>query len=138
MPFLRLTLTSAELDNGVRTRLQQGLTQLMVTTLRKQAALTVVAVEHAPATTWSVGGAALTADGWSAQLEVFITAGTNDSKERGRFLAEADQLICGQWTSPPNAPLYIVVNEVPDDSWGYDGMTQADRRAHHSNPSTTP
>ncbi|GAA0745931.1 tautomerase family protein [Ideonella azotifigens] len=130
MPFLRLTLASAnEFDDASRQRLQSGLTRLMASTLRKDAALTVVAVEQAPPGSWSVAGAALGAQDWSAQLEVFITDGSNTAAERRRFIAEANALILAESGRPAQAPLYVVLHQVPGDSWGYDGETQAQRHA---------
>jgi len=128
MPLLRLTIASAEFSMAQSEQLHAGLTGLMADVLHKQADLTVVAIDHVKPTRWARAGVALPGTGWSASLEVFITAGTNTAAERADFIAAAHQLISACGTKPADTPVYIVVNEVNPDSWGYDGITQLVRR----------
>jgi 4-oxalocrotonate tautomerase len=129
MPLLRLTIASAEFSMAQSEQLHAGLTGLMADVLHKQADLTVVAIDHVKPTRWARAGVALPGTGWSASLEVFITAGTNTAAERADFIAAAHQLISACGARPADTPVYIVVNEVNADSWGYDGMTQLARRS---------
>jgi nicotinamidase-related amidase/phenylpyruvate tautomerase PptA (4-oxalocrotonate tautomerase family) len=129
MPFVHLRLAGREPAPAQRAALQAGLTELMQGVLRKQAPLTVVAIDCVPAQQWSTGGQALADGAWAAQLSVYISAGTNTSAERGRFVAAAHALLRAQWESAPRAPLYVIVHEVALDSWGYDGLTQQARAA---------
>jgi len=140
MPFVHLRLASQSLNAVHRRALQTGLTRLMETVLRKQARLTVVAIERTDPVFWSTGGEALSVGDWVAQLDAFVTAGTNTSAERSRFVAAAHALLKehlgpsgqtreGRLPEPRSrAPVYVMVHEVPADSWGYDGLTQEARR----------
>jgi nicotinamidase-related amidase/phenylpyruvate tautomerase PptA (4-oxalocrotonate tautomerase family) len=134
MPFVHLTVARPNLGAAQRRELQAGLTGLMASVLHKQASLTVVLVEQTEAAAWSVGGAPIGADGWLAQLDAYVTAGTNTSAECSRFIAAAYALLAAQLgparpvPAAGDAPVYIMVHELPADRWGYDGLTQEARR----------
>jgi nicotinamidase-related amidase/phenylpyruvate tautomerase PptA (4-oxalocrotonate tautomerase family) len=129
MPLLQLSIGNAELTSSQSEALQSGLTSLMARLLAKQAELTVVSLECRAASHWSAAGQSLPQNAWVASLVVFITAGTNTAGEQARFISEADQLLRRHMASPPSAPLYIVIHEVPASNWGYDGVTQQVRHA---------
>lgn len=129
MPLLTLDITSAPLTPAQRTQIQQGLTQLMATVLGKVAELTVVHIrENQDRSAWSVGGRPLSDAEWCASLQVAITEGSNSAQAQGAFLAAAHALLQDAMGKAPSAPLYIVMQNVPGEHWGYGGLTQASRR----------
>ncbi|MDR3374868.1 MAG: tautomerase family protein [Ancalomicrobiaceae bacterium] len=124
MPFLNIKIAGAPLAPESIRRLQQQATSLMAVVLGKRAELTSVLVEEVPVAGWSVGGAPLTV---AAHLDAKVTAGTNTAAEKARFIAEAHALL--KTIAGPDLPIatYVVVDELPADAWGYDGLTQAHR-----------
>ncbi len=124
MPFLRLTLTPAPAADAAG-RLADGLRSLMAGILRKQPELTAVLVEAAADGLWRVGTAA---PARAAHLEATVTAGTNDAAEKAAFIEAAMALVRREHGPVPEAT-YVVVREIPAADWGYDGRTQASRRA---------
>lgn len=128
MPLLQLNLTDYPLKNHQRHRLMSGLSKQMGELLGKREDLTVVNITHSAVDNWSVGGAPLNPDGWCGSLMVHITAGTNSPSELSAFIAAANSLLLDILASPPQAPVYIVINEIPANSWGYGGETQLERR----------
>lgn len=126
MPFVDLTLRHPSPSQPTLQAIQQGLTELMAGILRKRADLTVVSVTMQPDASISIGGHSLAPAQWSGRLVAYVTEGTNTEEEKARFLQAAHELLCAQ-LSAPASPFYIVVQEVPAASWGYDGRTQADR-----------
>jgi nicotinamidase-related amidase/phenylpyruvate tautomerase PptA (4-oxalocrotonate tautomerase family) len=132
MPFLHLQLASQQLAPSLITQLQSGLTGLMAELLHKQATLTVVKVSCVAPEQWSVGGVAMDASAWSAQLDVYITADTNSPEDKSRFMARAHELIVAIFADAGAGvgagPLYIVIHDIDAGSWGYNGQTQAARR----------
>ena len=123
MPFLRLTVAPA-LRPSAASALADGLTSLMAERLGKKAALTSVFVEPASGL-WTIGGVAQPS---AAHLEATITAGTNTEAEKADFIAAAMALLRTQ--SPElHAATYVTLREVAAADWGYDGRTQAARRA---------
>ncbi len=128
MPYVRITLAadSSPLSDAEKlAQLQRGVTELMGRLLGKAAELTVVSVAREEARYWSAGGA--TVAGPAAQVQAFITAGSNSAEEKAAFIGAAHRLL-QQVLGRISAPLYVVVQEVPAGDWGYDGLSQAARR----------
>jgi 4-oxalocrotonate tautomerase len=126
MPFLRLTITPAPAASAAYA-LAERLTNLMAERLGKKAALTSVLVEPAHGL-WTIGGAAQPA---AAHLEATITAGTNTETEKAAFIAEAMTLLRAHLPDL-HAATYVTLREAAATDWGYDGRTQAARRAEAS------
>ena len=125
MPLIQLTLTGPQAAPATIQQLQQETTRLMQTILHKEAALTVVSVSQLPAGACSVNGQAVTR---CASLQALITAGTNSPIEKAAFIFAVKTLLTATF-GPSDAPLYVALHELPADSWGYDGQTQAARKA---------
>jgi 4-oxalocrotonate tautomerase len=100
----------------------------MAETLGKRADLTVIGISVSPPGHWSRGGEALDEAGWTASLVAHVTAGTNTETELATFIAQAHSLIAETFDRPATAPIYVIVDEIPATSWGYDGRSQHARR----------
>jgi 4-oxalocrotonate tautomerase len=124
MPFIHVGVAGARLGSEQIHRLRHGVTTMMAGVLRKKAELTSVLVEEAPVAGWNIGGKALAV---AAHLDAKITAGTNTAAEKARFIAEANALLKSVVGATLPVATYVVIDEVPGDAWGYDGLTQAHR-----------
>lgn len=125
MPLIQISLTGQPADPSTVSRLQQQTTHLMQTILHKEAALTVVSVTQLPAGSFSAGGEPVAV---GASLQATITAGTNSETEKAAFIFAANAMLTAAIGST-TAPIYVALLELPADSWGYDGQTQAARQA---------
>lgn len=125
MPLIQITLSGLQAAPATIQELQQETTRLMQTILHKEAALTVVSLSQLPAGASAANGQAVTT---SASLQALITAGTNSAAEKAAFIFAAKTLLTATF-GPSDAPLYVALHELPADSWGYDGQTQAARKA---------
>lgn len=125
MPLIQITLAGRQADPSTIRQLQQQTTQLMQTILHKEAALTVVSVTQLPAGAFSAGGEVVAA---GVSLQAMITAGTNSEADKAAFIFAAKAMLTGA-IDPTTAPIYVALLELPADSWGYDGQTQAARQA---------
>ena len=127
MPILNLRV--APLQNPDRYQsLARELTALSARVLRKRADVTAVVIEDLPAARWYVGGQDVQQP--TAQLEISITAGTNNEAEKAAFVQAAfedlqRQLGHGGALEPAS---YVIVRELPAGDWGYGGQTQQARR----------
>lgn len=135
MPLVRIHVAGSTPSPAQVAALQQRATALMAGVLGKRADLTVVAVEHHGAASWSVGGAAPAGGGRPlAQLDALVTAGTNSEAEKSAFIRAAHALLA-EVLGPLASPVYVALRELPGTDWGYDGLTQAARReALHIEP----
>lgn len=125
MPLINITLTGASAAPSTIQHLQQETTRLMQSILHKEAALTVVSVTQLPAGAFSANGQAVAA---AASMQALITAGTNSAADKAAFIFAAKTLLTATF-GPSAAPIYIALHELPAASWGYDGQTQAARKA---------
>ena len=125
MPLIHITLAGPSVAPGTIQHLQQETTRLIQTILRKEAALTVVSVAQLPDGAFSANGLAVAG---GASMQALITAGTNSAQEKADFIFAAKKLLTATG-GPSAAPTYVALHELPAESWGYDGETQAARKA---------
>ncbi len=125
MPMINITLSGPRPTPATIRRLQADTTRLMQDILRKEAALTVVNVLHLPPGASSANGQPV---GTAASMQAMITAGSNCAAEKADFIFAANSLLTAE-LGPSDAPIYVVLHEIPAESWGYDGQTQAARKA---------
>lgn len=124
MPFVSAKIGGVALDPAIVGALQRGLTGLMAEVLGKRADLTAVLVEAAGAGGWSVGAEAVSP---AAHVEAAITHGSNTPAQKARFVAQAHALLARVLPGPLPVATYVILREVPGESWGYGGLTQAER-----------
>jgi 4-oxalocrotonate tautomerase len=125
MPYLHIRIAGRSLSDGERLHLQDEATRLAVTLLGKRAEVTAVFIEETPAANWTVGARPLQVAGY---FEILISEGTNTAEEKERFIAAAYALLEEAAGGPLNPATYVVVREIPMESWGYGGRTQESRR----------
>jgi 4-oxalocrotonate tautomerase len=126
MPFIRVTVADPALEPAQVRALQRGTTEQMASILGKKAELTNVVVEQIAAASWSIGGEST---GLGAYIEAKITDGTNTPEEKARYIAAAMAML--RDVLGPGVPKasYVVLHDLAGEAWGYDGLTQAARRA---------
>jgi 4-oxalocrotonate tautomerase len=125
MPFIRITASGSTLAPEQILRLQTEMTELMSSVLGKKANLTSVLVEQPAIAGWAIGGSSARV---AVHVDATITAGTNSPEEKARFIEQAMKLLKHVFGGELNPATYIVIAEVPAQSWGYDGRTQESRR----------
>ncbi len=124
MPFINVKVVGKPLGQHQLKAIQQGITSLMTDILRKVGPLVGVLVEQMPANSWTVGAEPVAC---AAQVDAIVSAGTNTPEQKARFISEANLLLKSVLGVEMSEVGYVVVHEVPKDSWGYDGFTQAYR-----------
>jgi 4-oxalocrotonate tautomerase len=125
MPFIRITAAGPILAPEQVSRLQIEVTELMTSVLGKNATLTSVLVEQPAFASWAIGRIPATV---AVHVDATITAGTNSPEEKARFIERTMRLLKNVFGAELNPATYIVIAEVPAQSWGYDGRTQESRR----------
>ena len=128
MPFLRLTLDRPP-SADTRRHLAEALTELTAAVLGKNYSLTALAIDVIAPDAWTIGAETLAERRQAtAYLDVKVTAGTNSVAEKAAFIERAFDAL--HTILGPLAPAtYIVIDEIPAESWSYGGRSQAARRA---------
>lgn len=127
MPFINVKVAGGTLGQEQVAEIQKGITSLMADVLNKVGPLVGVLVEQVPSAGWSVGGEPVTR---AAQVDAIVSAGTNTSEQKARFIAETNRLLRSVLGPDLSDVSYVVVHDVPKESWGYCGLTQAYRAEH--------
>ncbi len=135
MPTLHLAYRSPadpESAPPAPAELAAALTDLTAQVLRKRRDVTAVHLQPLGALQVWVGGAdpaeAAPRPLGHFRLQIDITAGSNSQVEKAEFIAAAHELLV-QALGPVHPASYVIVHELPADSWGWSGLTQAQRAA---------
>ncbi len=125
MPFIRVTAVGPTLAAEQVSRLGSGITALMEGVLGKKAPVISVLVEQPVTAGWFIGGEPAQI---AVHLDATITAGTNSAEEKADFIDKTMKLLRAVIGAQLSPATYIVIHEIPAQSWGYDGRTQESRR----------
>lgn len=128
MPYLDIRIANTALDQPARHQLGQRGTALLRDLLGKRPELTAVSIIDLPSSSWMIGTQPQSDSGRpAAHAEVTVTSGTNTAEQKARFIAGMAALL--RETLPAlHQATYVVVREIDARSWGYDGLTQDDRK----------
>lgn len=125
MPFVNIKIAGPTLAPEQICRLQKRTTNLMADVFGKKSELTSVQVEQAPIAGWSIGAASARI---TAHIDAKMPASANTPEDRARFIAEANALLKQVLGAELPIATYVAIEEIPGDAWGYDGVTQEQRR----------
>lgn len=129
MPYIDIRLAGTALTQTQRDALFAETTELMVRVMGKRREVTVVSILEHAAQYWAVGGTALRQqDLPGAYVEIKVTDGTNTEREKSTMIAETSAML-KRWVGEIQTASYVVIHEVTADAWGYDGLTQAQRKS---------
>ncbi|MBG1265926.1 tautomerase family protein [Nostoc sp. WHI] len=127
MPLITLR-TNKIFSEKITNSLAQSLSLITERILRKNEKAIVVRFEAAvQQSQWYVGGAVKSDDGTIFELNIIITKGTNTQHEKAEWIAKTWQLVTEALGSVPH-PNYISIQEIDGESWGYNGLSQEQRK----------
>ena len=125
MPYIAIKLATPQALSATQTQqLVQGVTDIMVNTLRKKRHLVAVSVEDLPMDQWFISEKSLSVQ--TAFIQAYITESTNTELEKSQAIFELYTLLASLLGAVEEAT-YIVLTNVPAKDWGYAGKTQASR-----------
>ncbi len=126
MPYINIRLGTG-LDNAQRAQLYEQTTSLMNRIMGKRREVTVVHIQESAPGFWSTNAKLLTsADPVGAYVDIKVTEGTNTPDEKAEMIAQTVQMLQNVVGTIQEA-CYVVIDDIPANSWGYDGKTQAER-----------
>ncbi len=128
MPYINIRLGTT-LDSGQRDQLYQKTTFFMDAIMGKRREVTVVHIQENNPEQWAVNAVALnTKDPTGAYVDIKVTQGTNTADEKAEMLFQTVKMLQDVVGTIQEA-CYVVIDDVPANSWGYNGKTQAVRAA---------
>jgi 4-oxalocrotonate tautomerase len=124
MPFIRITVLSPALSEQQMNLLQSGTTALMADGMRKPLDGIAVLVDHVERGAWRIGGKAVAV---AAEVDAIIGENSNSAEEKANFMAEMMALLQKALGPDLSEQTYIVLHEMPRDSYGRGGLSRAER-----------
>lgn len=133
MPILNVKVSTARSDEMTR-KINDLLVDLTSRILKKNPALTSIAIDYVDPRDWLVGGKSLAE--WnksSVYFDIKITDETNTKDEKAHYVREAFNGFAKLFGNL-HEESYIYVQDVRADAYGYGGLTQ-EWRYHHPDSS---
>ena len=128
MPYINIRL-GGNLDNEQRKQLYERTTMLMSTVMGKRREVTVVHIQESEALQWSTNAIPLTAEEpFGAYVDIKITDAANTPEEKAEMISLTVKMLHDVVGTIQEA-CYVVIDDIPANSWGYNGVTQAARAA---------
>lgn len=128
MPYINIRLGTT-LDASQQRQLHAQTASLMKTIMGKRQEVTVVHIQESEPHFWSTNAAALdTNKPVGAYVEIKVTKGTNTPEEKSEMISETVNML-KNIVGVVQEACYVVIDDIPANSWGYDGKTQAERAA---------
>ncbi len=128
MPYINIQL-STTLDDVQRDQLYEKTTSLMNKIMGKRREVTVVHIQESDPHLWAINAVKLTPeDPVGAYVDIKVTEGTNTPQEKAEMLNQTIKMLQDIVGAIQEA-CYVVIDDIPANSWGYNGKTQAVRAA---------
>ncbi|EPC02373.1 hypothetical protein L861_15160 [Litchfieldella anticariensis FP35 = DSM 16096] len=109
-------------------KIVERLTESTVRVLKKDRELVVVKVEEGSSNAWFVSGSELSPSASPIfEVEIKVTEGTNSQEEVSTWVREVFETM-KQILGEGSSPNYISVQQIPQEFWGYNGLTQYGRK----------
>lgn len=122
MPLININVNH-KVGEEQKEKISKKTTDLMEQILKKNPDVTVVRINDTDINSWSVNSEILTENTTCFYVDVKITLGTNNEKEKSSFIKEMNNFLRILFPNSVEAS-YIIIDEIAADSWGYNGISQ--------------
>lgn len=127
MPFISLRIAKKEISKSQIVELIENITTLITNVMNKKRERVSVQISCEDPDLWAVGGKLISeTHGCGVRMSIDLTAGTNSIADKENMIAAATVTLDEILTINSEAT-YIVINEIPGESWGKGGIMLADR-----------
>jgi len=123
MPYINIR-TGAILNDTQKQELYDKTTLLMNTVMKKRREVTVVHIQESRPSQWSTNGVQLSDnEAIGVYVDIKVTKGTNTPHDKKEMIAQTVKMLQDVVGTIQEA-CYVVIDDIPSDSWGYNGKTQ--------------
>ena len=126
MPYINIRL-GCKLDDMQRKQLNEKTTHYMNTIMGKRREVTVVHIMESEPQQWATNSINLTEkEPIGAYVDIKVTDGTNNAEEKEKMIYQTVKLL-EEIVGTIQEACYVVIHDIPANSWGYNGKTQKAR-----------
>jgi 4-oxalocrotonate tautomerase len=129
MPFINIRIAPGDISDKQADQLISSTTALMRNVMKKKAERTTVHIQPENAKLWAVGGKKIAdRSGRAVFMDINITQGTNVTADKVAMVEQCYAMLSEVLGTIPEAT-YIVIHEIPGESWGKAGIMMYERAA---------
>jgi len=126
MPYINIRL-GCKLDDKQRNQLNEKTTHFMNAIMGKRREVTVVHIMESEPQQWITNSNKLTEkEPVGAYVDIKVTDGTNTSDQKAEMIYKTVEML-KEIIGAIQEACYVVIDDIPADSWGYSGKTQKAR-----------
>lgn len=126
MPYINIRL-GCKINDKQREQLNNKTTHFMNTIMGKRREVTVVHIMESEPKQWATNSNQLTKEEpTGAYVDIKVTDGTNTPEEKSEMIYQTVEMLKNVVGTIQEA-CYVVIHDIPANSWGYNGKTQEER-----------
>lgn len=129
MPFINIRIAPGDISEEQADQLITRTTALMRDVMKKKAERTTVHIQPENPKRWAVGGRKIAdQNGTAVFMDIKITDGTNMTADKVAMVEQSHAMLSEVVGAIPEAT-YIIIDEIPGESWGKAGIMMYERAA---------
>lgn len=137
MPFISIRIAPGDISEEQAEKLIARTTTLMSDVMKKKAERTTVHIQPENPNLWAVGGKKIAdQDGAAVRMDIKITEGTNLAIDKVTMVEQSHAMLSEVLGALPEAT-YIIIDEIPGESWGKAGIMMYEFAAADRKEATT-
>lgn len=130
MPFVNVKVIENSLDDGKKSELIKGLTDLIVNVMKRDRSLTNIVIDEVKPSSWAIGGNAVSGSDCVGFVNIKVSKGTTNPQEVSEMQLKVKNLmsrILGNYRDEN----YFIIDELNSYGWGFGDITMAERAKLH-------
>lgn len=130
MPFVNLKLIKNQVSAAQKSKIIEGVTDLIVNIMGRERSLTVITIDELDKDNWAIGGKNLNDPANENRIVSFInihvSKGTTNPEEIGKMMKATKELMT-EILGNSDETNYFIMEELNPAGWGFDGLSMTDR-----------
>lgn len=136
MPFVNLKLVKNQVSQEQKSKIIEGITDLIVNIMGRERSFTVITVDELEKVDWAIGGKSLNDPENENRIVSFVnikvSKGTTNPSEISKMMISIKELMINILGNSDETN-YFIIDELNPDAWGFDGLSMTERAKLGSN-----
>lgn len=130
MPFVNLKLVRGQLSLEQKSKIIEGITDLIVNIMGRERSLTVVTIDELDKDNWAIGGKNLNDPTCENRIVSFVnikvSKGTTNPDEISKMMKATKDLMINVLGNSDETN-YFIIDELNPEGWGFDALSMTER-----------
>lgn len=130
MPFVNLKLVKNQVSQEQKSKIIEGVTDLIVNIMGRERSLTVITIDELDKDNWAIGGKSLNDSENENKIVSFVnikvSKETTNSEEISKMMMATKELMI-KILGNSDETNYFIIDELNPAAWGFDGISMTER-----------